>query len=114
MIIYLLLLLILLYGYIRFDVYHIDKNKKVFYWFESIAIILVMGLRYEVGGDSFTYQSSFSSYPPLSQASSFDFEASRYGILWNYFVILCRSLSTEYYVLFLAQATIVNISFFHF
>lgn len=106
--------MVLLYGFTRFDVYHNDTNKYIFYWFECVVIILVMGLRYEVGGDSFVYQSTFASYPPLSQASTFDFDNSRYGMLWNYFVMLCRSLSAEYYVLFLAQATIVNVSFFRF
>ena len=114
MIVYIFLLLVLLYGYIHFDMYHYVKNKNFCYCIECLIIILIMGVRFEVGGDSFEYQYSYTSYPSLENIRSFDFDSSRYGILWDIFVMVCRSISSEYVTLFLAQAVIVNVSFFRF
>lgn len=114
MIVYLLLLLIVSYGSIHYDYYGRTLHKREFYIFEWIVVVLVVGLRYKVGGDSISYEDSFYSYPTLQNINSFDFAGSRYGYFWNLFVILCKSISGDFFVLQLIQSIIVNAAFFYF
>lgn len=56
--IYLVVLLLLLYG-LRYDFSIRSKSADNYYIFECMTLVLLMGLRYHVGGDSIRYESYF-------------------------------------------------------
>lgn len=112
--IYIVLFIVLLYGCIYFnDKNKVDKGNKYLY-FEYILIVLVMGLRYKVGGDSLNYFYAFDSWPTLSEIGNFDFSTSKYNWGWIFFAAICKAIYDDFVVLQLIQAAIVNAAFFYF
>ena len=110
---YIIVFLILIYGVINYDVKgRIDVNNR---WliFEWLTIILLAGMRYKVGGDSISYYDDFyNKWPTLNEISSYD--RGRYGILWVYFIAICKTIVNDFAFLQFAHAIIVNTIFFRF
>ncbi len=111
--IYLLVLLILLYGI------HFDKNiwtsRKEFWWyFEWFLLVLLSGLRYRVGGDTLSYFDEYSSLPSISQMARLGFFSFTVQPLWLVFENLCKILSSEFWVVQLIHAIFVNSIIFWF
>ena len=111
--VYIIVLIVLLYGSLHYNQQNVDTNNK-FLYFEYILIVLVMGLRYKVGGDSLNYFLSFQSWPTLSEISSYHFDTSKYNFGWIFFSALCKAIYDDFVTLQLAESAIVNAAFFYF
>lgn len=109
---YILIIIVLLYGSIHYSK-NKDKGNK-YLLFEYILIVLVMGLRYKVGGDSLNYFLSFQSWPTLSEISNYQFDSSKYSFGWILFSALCKAVYNDFVTLQLAESAIVNAAFFYF
>lgn len=111
--VYIIVLIVFLYGSLHYNQQNVDKNNK-FLYLEYILIVLVMGLRYKVGGDSLNYFLSFQSWPTLLEISNYQFDTSKYSFGWILFSALCKAIYDDFVTLQLAESAIVNAAFFYF
>lgn len=113
--IYLIILLLLLSQVFVFDIlqYKVGRN---FWWYANLILLIVIsGLRWEVGGDSLSYQDAFEK----KSISLVDFFGS--GIFtegWEpgfvFLMAFCKSIYNEFWFFQLVHATIVNVVIFNF
>lgn len=106
--IYLLVLIIVLIGVVKFDKLKLVKPKDSYFYFCLILLVLVAGLRYKVGGDSIVYHYSYESWPELQILNQQFINNSRYNVLFIYFWSLCKSISSNVWVYQIIHAAIVN------
>lgn len=97
MIVYLIALIFLLYGSITFDFKSNNQNRREWFMFEYIVLVLISGFRYEVGGDTLVYMMRYADYPLLSQLPTLNFSEMDNGPLWYVLVALCKAISQEFY-----------------
>lgn len=114
MIVYLIALIFLLYGSITFDFKSNNQNRREWFMFEYIVLVLISGFRYEVGGDTLVYMMRYADYPLLSQLPTLNFSEMDNGPLWYVLVALCKAISQEFYFFQIIHALIVNGAFFCF
>lgn len=112
--IYILLLTVLLFGSIYFNNTNRKETSNVFYCFECLLIICIMGFRYKVGGDSINYYYSFQSSPSISELWDYDYSTSKYNIGWLMLTAIAKLIHDDFVTLQLIQALIVNIAVFTF
>ena len=110
---------IILYIIALFPVLYFDNSKRKdvnnrYLIFEWLCIVCLMGFRYHVGGDSYNYEVFYDEYPTLANASRFDFLGSEFGILWDIFTIICKTISSEFWIQQILVSAFVNISIFTF
>ena len=91
-----------------------QRKKILFYHFECLALILVAGLRYEVGGDTLLYMEYFKEDPSLSELAHFDFLTARFNPLWYVFQAICKGIINKFWFFQLVHATVFNMILFRF
>ena len=101
---------------VLFSLIYDDKQSayRKQYWLLCSVLVLFMGLRYNVGGDSLAYANSFDDFPLLDQITEFDLFGTRYPPLWVILVSFCKTVFYSFVSLQLIQAAFVNIVFFSF
>lgn len=88
------------------------KLSQRYYWFECIAVILVMGLRNYVGGDTMGYMTKYEYASPIYELTVMDFVLGEYQPLWVVLQSTCKAISEEFFVLQLVISAAVNIVVF--
>lgn len=110
---YIIVILILLFGAFKYNKAPESKEKKIWFAIEWLSIVLLAGLRYKVGGDSLSYYNEFyNKWPTLTTIDSFD--KGRYGILWVYFIAICKTIINDFAFLQIVHAIITTSVFFWF
>ena len=112
--IYLFCIFIILIGVFQFDLKGKKSGKSFWYYFIFFVLVLVAGLRYKVGGDTYPVMDYFMYQPDLNHLTSYHFVETRYPPLWIIFVSAIKSISNEFFVFQLIHAIIVNSAFFLF
>lgn len=113
--IYLLPFFLTIIGIVSFDLKRKKRTSKQDHILCSIillTLILIIGFRFEVGGDTIAYMGDFQWREPLSnyQINPLDPYQPGYTLL----ISLSKSISDEFYVFQLIHATIVNTLLFFF
>lgn len=114
MIIYLIVLILLLYLSVRYDIYEYTSGKEL--WFNTMLIIfiLIAGLRWRVGIDTTRYLYTFYYLRPKLE----DFSFADYPIgtdpLWGLLNSAVKSFFGRFYVVQLLHAAFVNILIFKY
>lgn len=111
--VYIVVTLILVFGAVFFDRQTSAKGSKIWYIVEWIAIVLLAGLRYRVGGDTLSYHDDFQTFPTLSQLTSEDF-TKKYNFLWVIFESWCKTTVDDFAFLQIVHAIIFNSILFWF
>lgn len=112
--IYFLILFFLFFLSFQFDVRKKKTGFRFFWYLSFVIIVLVAGLRYKVGGDTFVYMNGYKDYPTFSQFSSFDFKSAPYQFGWYLFCAICKFFSKSYFFMQFIHALIINLIFFNF
>lgn len=123
--IYIILFFISFIGMYAYEIWHsnitsitvgkaFQRKKILFYHFECLALILVAGLRYEVGGDTLIYMEYFKEDPSLTELAHFDFLTARFNPLWYVFQAICKSIINKFWFFQLVHATVFNMILFRF
>lgn len=73
-----------------------------------------MGLRYRVGIDTLNYMSSYNYSPDLSELRNIDASNTRFEPGYLFLCALCRSITSDFWLLQLVHSFILNASFFLF
>lgn len=112
--IYFLILFFLFILFYLYDVLHITKGVRFFWFFSFALLVLVAGLRFKVGGDTFSYLNNYEYFPTFFEFASFDFENARYDFFWYVFCAICKLFSKSYFFMQFMHAFLINIAFFYF
>lgn len=116
MLIYIFVVVLLLFGFVQYDLRNQTLGKNAYYFFIFLTLVLMLGLRYRVGGDSLAYEEYYPSMPTFR-------EIFRYGLysdnsmmtnqpLWIILIAFCKSIGKEYYIFQLVHAFIINTMLF--
>lgn len=112
--IYLVIFIILLAG-VRFDKKKPTTASQIWWWLEFAVIVLMLGFRYKVGGDTLAYQYEYSMAPTLDYLFEHGFYVFRRQPLWLVLQAICKQISPdEFYLFQFVNAIIVNYVFFWF
>lgn len=106
--IYLFVFIILIIGCVLFGANKGKRGRKGWLILEWLLLVLLAGLRYKVGGDTLVYMDRYNDLPPFYQFRYFDFEDSRYNVLWICFVAFCKLISDNYFFMQILHALILN------
>jgi NADH-quinone oxidoreductase subunit H len=74
--IYFLILFFLFILFYLYDVLHITKGVRFFWFFSFALLVLVAGLRFKVGGDTFSYLNNYEYFPTFFEFASFFMKVS--------------------------------------
>lgn len=110
---YIIVALVLLYGLINYDILGKKDKRNTWLYLEWLLLVLLVGLRYKVGGDTILYQEQFESNVDTWRDVEV-FGDSRYGFLWTSFVIICKKIVNSFYFLQIVHAIITNTVFLWF
>lgn len=110
--IYIFILLVLLFCACSYD--GKQNAHRTQYWFLCVVLVLFIGLRYKVGGDSLSYITSFDDTPLLKQLKKSDLFETRYPPLWVLLNSFCKTFFKDFVSLQLAQSLFVNVVLFAF
>ncbi|MBR5963345.1 MAG: EpsG family protein [Bacteroidaceae bacterium] len=113
MLIYLVVLVVLLFLVLRYDLLAKTGGEKAWYYASLLMLILLAGFRYRVGGDTIIYMDLFDDNPTIKDLKTFDFGKAEFNPMWYVYNAPFRTLNS-YFLLQMVQAVIVNCSFFHF
>lgn len=119
MFIYILIFLLMLFGFFHYDVRNKTLGKEFYYSLIFISLTLMLGFRYRVGGDSLAYEGAYPAMPTFSDIFKYGLyglnaKLKAYQPLWIILIAFCKSIGKEYYIFQLVHAFIVNLLLFIF
>lgn len=88
------------------------QSHSLYYWSECLLLILFMGLRYYVGGDTMGYMAKYEYVSPITSMTYIDFVISDFQPLWVVLQCFCKYISDDFYVLQLFISGFINIVVF--
>lgn len=114
---YILFIVMTIVFSILYDGREDSPHKRFWYGFVCLYLVLLAGLRFGVGGDTFTYREMFEYYPTQQHeygAYIMDemFEKN-FMPGWSILNIVCRQCFDSFYMVQIIQALIVNICIFY-
>ena len=111
--IYLFVLFILLIG-VFFDKKKPTTVIKTWWWLEFVILVLLLGFRYNVGGDTLGYNYDYPTNPTLNDLIKSGFYSETRQPLWLIMQALCKEISPDFYFFQFVHAIVVNLVFFWF
>lgn len=109
---YIVILFIMLFGVLHFDILNKKNGRKKFFIFLIIILILLEGLRYRVGGDSLSYEEVYDSMPTFRDIFLYGHYYSPklipYQPFWLYLVAFSKWIGKDYVIFQIIHAIIVN------
>lgn len=115
---------LIIFLYILFLVYYYDylghtRNKKWAFWSVMIIFILLSGLRYHIGIDTFQYRMTWDRYPDITNFKWSDIEAfrrnpqvERFHAGWIIYVMILQFFSKSFIFLQFTNAFLINFAVF--
>lgn len=92
---------------------NVDKKlKNFFYLLEYVVLVLMMTLRFRVGGDVLYYQNSFPYMPDFEEIQSLNLFKQDYQPLWYVLVALVKWVYNDFATFQLVHALIINTAIF--
>lgn len=112
--IYFIVLFLILMCVWAYDYRRHEMGSSFFYWFLYFLLVVIAGLRYRIGIDSIVYESIYEDVPTLAELGKFQFDKIRYEPGFMVFASLPRSISSDFTLLQIFQAIVVNLVVFLF
>ena len=109
--IYILVLVLLLLGAVFFESNGKRRGNK-YYWFCYLVMVLVFGLRYRVGGDTFNYILKYSVMPPLSDLRISDVLLMQVEPAFATLMAFFKQYTDKFYGVQLVESAFVNFIWF--
>ncbi len=111
--IYLVIAFFLFFLSFRFDFLNQKVGRKVFYAVSYIILVLLSGLRYKVGGDTYNYMYVHDLLPNLYELYQFDNIVNREPG-WLLLTAITKIITPDFVLIQLIHALFVNAVFFRF
>lgn len=112
--VYIAALILLLIPAVRCDLMGIQKGRIAFIVLIWLALVLIAGLRFRVGGDTLIYMTVFERYPTISELGTFDFEEAEFNRMWYIYNSIFKTFGDSFLFFQIVQAMIVNTIFMRF
>ncbi len=112
--IYLLVIFCCLVCTYLYDLKKMIVGYDMTFWGICFLLIVVAGMRYQIGADTINYMDNFRYVKDLSKLSVQDFSDTRYMPGWIIFASACKSLNSQLIGLQFVHAIILNVSIFLF
>lgn len=112
--IYILILALLIVLSLKFDYFDHFRGRQFWFFTVLIIFILVAGLRYKVGGDTFTYMHLYLKIPPINELRYSDFITLGKEPFWIVLNSISKYFSNDFYIVQILVATFVNSVLFIF
>ena len=116
--VYLIIILILFSLTIYYDANGKKPNDLSIYWGICVLLIVFLGIRYHVGGDTIGYMKIYKTVPPLFDISwNYLYMTShdlKYGIFWLLTCSFCKIFTDSFTMYQFFHALVVNIVIFSF
>lgn len=113
MIYYLIPILMCIIGVNTYEFKNKQSGSRNLLWYSiCIYLILLIGLRFEVGGDTLNYMGDYQWRVPLSEWKVNFLDKFQPG--YTFLCALTKSISSEFYVFQLLHAALFNILLFYF
>lgn len=109
---YLIVFLSLLFHAYIYDFRKYKSSSDLVYRIYLVIFILIAGLRYKVGGDTFNYMVHFESIPTLNNLTVDWIKLSVWNPFWILLSSISKTINSEFYCFQLIHATIVNVIIF--
>lgn len=110
---YLIIVLMLLYCIVTYDLRKTRHNSKAWYYFLMICFVLVSGFGYRLGGDGLIYLQEYSMYRTSDGFSWGALNAYPNRLPgWVLLIKMCKIVSSNYVVFKLIHSFVVNVCFF--
>lgn len=90
------------------------SSRQKYYIFILLYVIFLLGLRYEVGGDTIGYMSIYDRTPTFTELFKTDFTESRFEPGYLFICAFCRLFTNEFWLTQLIMAAITNCCIFIF
>lgn len=114
MFVYIIPVFVALCGVVQYDIGgHKGIMKKIIWAFLFVYLVLLMGLRYEVGGDTINYMRAYNLYDKDISSWIFTFR-SEYQPLYTLMYAVAKTISKDFYVLQIIHAILFNGMLFYF
>ena len=111
MIVYLIPLLASVFGVYKFDI-NKKRGGQILYYFLFIYLVLLIGLRFEVGGDTLVYMEDYKWRPDLAE---WEFSwTDYYEPLYTLLCALAKSIGSDFVYFQLLHSLIFNTCLFYF
>lgn len=110
--IYLYVFIILAFFTFYFDILQKNTGKLVIYILECLILILFMGVRFRVGGDSLRYEEKFIDLPTLSEILKYGTEELGYQPLWYLLNAIIKKYLDSFILFQIVHASFLNIAVF--
>ncbi len=92
-----------------------NKQRRLFWYVVMmVMLILVAGLRYRIGVDSIRYENYYEDLHTLPNLKADDFKDTRYAPLYIILASACRTITSDFTLLQMVIAIIVNCTVFYF
>lgn len=111
--IYLILLLVLVYGCYQYDYKQVNPNSRKYKRLEYIAflmLVLVPGLSYRIGVDTPSYMIDFENAPTIGNITWSYLTTEGHEPIWALFMSICKSIWPEYAFMHTIQCLIFHSS----
>ncbi len=116
MLIYIFIFIFLLVPVVAFYGKEEKNRNNGYFWIEMVVLILFIGLRYKIGGDSIRYQDMFENetlkLPQL--LSTREWWLMGYQPGWLLMMSLCKSITDNFVIVQLLESTAINGAVFWF
>ncbi len=113
MLVYLFPLFITLFATVRYDINgHKDGGRIICWNGLFLYLVLLLGLRFEVGGDTLNYMMFYESQSDLSQWT-FSFGGT-FQPLYSFLCSITKTVSSDFYVFQFLHAILLNSLLFYF
>lgn len=112
--IYLIPLLLIIFGIYKYDYRKKVIGKSVLYVLIGILLVIIAGWRYRLGSDTIYYNYYFSKIPLLSELKPSDFSTTRFAPGFVVFTSFCKTLIDDVVFFQLLESLIINTAVFYF
>lgn len=90
------------------------STRKIYYNFILIYVILLLGLRYGVGGDTIGYMSAYNRIPSFEDLLKTDFTKNRFEPGYLFICAFCKLFTNDFWLAQTVMAAITNCCIFIF
>lgn len=112
--VYIIPLILMILGIIRFDYARISRGKLFLYILIGFLLICVAGFRYRIGFDTQQYSGLYDKLYPIQDIRLKDYTSLRYEPGFLTLMSITKALSPEFVVFQLIVSLIINTVFFYF
>lgn len=112
--IYILVLLLMLFGIYKYDYRRAHGLYFFFYGLIFVILVCISGLRYRIGTDSIVYENYYEEVPKLWELFKYKFDKTRFEPGFVVFESITRSISPDFILAQFFETIVVNLVVFWF